>query len=238
MDTTLLKKSLMALLEEISSFELFIDSALNEVNQHADASVIRHIASSTCALWEHVVNFHFVEVFHEMEGLSQEYDYHDLASELEACHINWKTLDFIAKRASPKARLIYILERLETMKARIQETKKMLAEHIYIESLTMQEVSVVLASILECFLLDLSISCSQLMLNATAWYREQNPEAAQREDFHEVLSIPLHVKIYGDQRSMPLCLTCKSRLTSDDVTFNGYFCENCRTRWIYEGVTV
>lgn len=90
---------------------------------------------------------------------------------------------------------------------------------------------------LKTFLLDLRASCSQLMLNTTIWYREQNPEAAQEEDLYETFSIPLHVKSYTGNRHILLCPACSSNLNGDDITFNGYFCEKCRTRWIYEGVT-
>lgn len=124
MHSKLLNQSLIDLLEDISSFELFISNALDELSQHADSSIARHIASSLCTRWEHIVNCHFAEIFYEMGNLNQEYDYPNLASELEACCISWKTLDFIARRASSKARVISILEKLEAMKSDVEEAKR------------------------------------------------------------------------------------------------------------------
>jgi predicted amidophosphoribosyltransferase len=55
--------------------------------------------------------------------------------------------------------------------------------------------------------------------------------AKQDEDWN-LLATPLHEENHPLGRSLEVCPNCGASLTSDDRTFNGSYCENCRTRWI------
>lgn len=59
-----------------------------------------------------------------------------------------------------------------------------------------------------------------------------DPEIAKQDEDWNLLATPLREENHPLARSIGFCPNCGASLTSDDRTFNGSYCENCRTRWI------
>ncbi len=65
---------------------------------------------------------------------------------------------------------------------------------------------------------------------ARALHRAADPEAAADEDRADELATPLRELVLADARTLENCPHCGARLTTEDRTFDGSYCENCRTR--------
>ena len=46
-----------------------------------------------------------------------------------------------------------------------------------------------------------------------------------------MLSTPLNENYHPDARRLDFCPNCGAKLTGDDRTFHGSYCEECRTAW-------
>jgi hypothetical protein len=58
---------------------------------------------------------------------------------------------------------------------------------------------------------------------------------AAQEDYWQLLATPLQEEYHPSARSLDSCIPCircGAKLTADDRTFDGSYCESCRTRWI------
>jgi hypothetical protein len=62
-------------------------------------------------------------------------------------------------------------------------------------------------------------------------HRLANPVEAADEARCQEISTPLHEREHADARSLDRCPSCGNALESDDRTFDGSFCEGCRTAW-------
>jgi hypothetical protein len=61
--------------------------------------------------------------------------------------------------------------------------------------------------------------------------RTADPDAAAEEDQWQTLATPLKEEYHPLARSLNRCPQCDATLTSEDRTFDGSYCESCRTRW-------
>ncbi|MEA5514775.1 hypothetical protein [Nodularia sp. UHCC 0506] len=61
---------------------------------------------------------------------------------------------------------------------------------------------------------------------------EADPDRQARDDYWRMVSTPLNQNYHPSARSLDFCPTCGAILTSDDRTFDGSYCEECRTAWI------
>lgn len=46
-----------------------------------------------------------------------------------------------------------------------------------------------------------------------------------------MLSTPLNENYHPDARTLDFCPNCGAKLTGEDRTFNGSYCEECRKAW-------
>jgi hypothetical protein len=66
---------------------------------------------------------------------------------------------------------------------------------------------------------------------ATAIHRASDPAVAEEEDLWREIATPLHERPNPEARQLTICPECGSSLSRDDRTFDGSYCEHCRTRW-------
>lgn len=76
------------------------------------------------------------------------------------------------------------------------------------------------------------LQSQQLYKQALRLYQTADPVKAAQEDYWQLLATPLQEEYHPSARSLNYCLRCGAILTSDDRTFDGSYCEFCRTRWI------
>ncbi len=71
----------------------------------------------------------------------------------------------------------------------------------------------------------------QLYQKTVLLYKSVAPEEVAQEEYWQNLSIPLHEETHPLARNLEHCPRCRAVLTREDRTFDGSFCESCRTRW-------
>jgi hypothetical protein len=67
---------------------------------------------------------------------------------------------------------------------------------------------------------------------AQALHRAADPAAAAAEDRADELATPLRELTLVGARALEICPRCGAPLTAEDRTFDGSFCENCRSRFV------
>ena len=72
----------------------------------------------------------------------------------------------------------------------------------------------------------------QLYTQAFQLHRAADPMEAVEEDYWQHLATPRRQEYHSLARSLDFCPHCGAELSSDDRTFNGSYCESCRTAWI------
>lgn len=76
------------------------------------------------------------------------------------------------------------------------------------------------------------LKSQQLYLQAVQLHRTTDPVQAAQEDYWQLLATPLQEESHPLARRLNSCPRCGASLTQEDRTFDGSFCEFCRTRWI------
>lgn len=76
------------------------------------------------------------------------------------------------------------------------------------------------------------LQSQQLYQQALRLHRTADPLKAAQEDYLQLLATPLQEEYHPSARSLDSCIRCGAKLTADDRTFDGSYCESCRTRWI------
>jgi len=76
------------------------------------------------------------------------------------------------------------------------------------------------------------LQSQQLYQQAFHLHRKADPLKAAQEDYLQLLATPLQEEYHPSARSLDSCIRCGAKLTADDRTFDGSYCESCRTRWI------
>lgn len=66
---------------------------------------------------------------------------------------------------------------------------------------------------------------------AHALHHAADPAAAEAEAREDEVSTPLHEVSLAGARSLDICPRCGARLTADDRTYDGSYCEVCRSRF-------
>jgi hypothetical protein len=81
-------------------------------------------------------------------------------------------------------------------------------------------------------LLNCVIPQSQIILAQTVrlHYLADSTAAKQDEEW-QILATPLYEDTHPHAHELDLCPRCGATLTSDDRTYDGSYCESCRTRW-------
>jgi hypothetical protein len=74
------------------------------------------------------------------------------------------------------------------------------------------------------------IRLTELYRLSLSFTKYVDPQRIELESFLKEVSTPLRIENFTG--SLHQCTNCGSTLTSDDKTFDGMYCENCRTRWI------
>jgi hypothetical protein len=67
---------------------------------------------------------------------------------------------------------------------------------------------------------------------AQSLHRAADPTAAAAEDRADELATPLRELVLVGARALEICPRCGAQLTAEDRTFDGSYCENCRTRFL------
>lgn len=62
-------------------------------------------------------------------------------------------------------------------------------------------------------------------------HRAADPVQAAEDDYWQLIATPLHEDYHPLARSLDSCPRCGAPLTEEDCTFDGSYCESCRSRW-------
>ena len=62
-------------------------------------------------------------------------------------------------------------------------------------------------------------------------HRAADPVQAAEDDHWQLIATPLHEDYHPLARTLDTCPRCGAAISEDDRTFDGSYCESCRSRW-------
>ncbi|WNZ26894.1 hypothetical protein HJG54_34270 [Leptolyngbya sp. NK1-12] len=189
---------------------------------------LRYQLSSISAGLEHVVSFHYAELLRLIAQLFNEQALLAESERLSQVEIDWDVRDASACLDRLHKNLQQLATTLQVARNELQQ----LAQHPDPESQGVKPLAPRLARLTEMLVNQGLLACQTLLGQAVQFHRDADPVAAAAEDYWAIVDTPLREEHHPAALQLAYCPYCGAKLTSEDRSFDGSYCENCRTRWI------
>lgn len=201
---------------------------------------LRHEVGGISAGIEHVVSLHYAEMLMLMGQLFHEQAILEQGQQLSSLRMDWdvRASSEVGVNQHSYSELHSNLRRLISMLQSILEDFQQIAQYHENESKGVKQLEPVLVRLNDILMNQILSECHTLLKQVVELHREADPEAARQEDYWAIVDTPLREEHHPSALSLDSCPYCGAILTIDDRTFDGSYCENCRTNWIQQDCTL